>query len=326
MFKKVIFKRKWVKILAPYLLLALMTGLLTGLVGCSGGDSQSQSQQARESDRLSQNIGNFEFTPQNYPRMGGSLAALPLGQAVTATVLGVNRAETSEYIVFEGSTSENYRRLIFGEFDILLAYEPSDEIMQMAREQGITLEMTPIGRDALIFINNKDNPVSSLSDAQIRDIYSGRITNWNEVGGRSADIIPYQRNKDSGSQTLFDKLINLGDDLITPPTERVVGSMIGLLDVVADYHNSIDALGYTVYYYLTNMEVDKLSRTRILAIDGVECSNETIRSGAYPYVNDFYAVISSDLPEDASARVLYNWICSEQGRELVERENYVTPY
>ena len=321
LFKKGLFKKDLVRILASLLLLVLMTGLGTGLVGCNGG-----LQSAPESDRLSQNIGNFEFSPQNYPRMGGSLAALPLGQAVTATVLGISREETAEYIIFEGSTSDNYRSLILSEFDILLAYEPSEEIMQMAREQGITLEMTPIGRDALVFITNINNPVSSLSDAQIRDIYSGRIVKWDEVGGHNSFIIPYQRNKDSGSHTLFDKLLNLGDDLIAPPTESIIGSMIGLLEVVADYHNSIDALGYTVYYYLTNMEVDKLSRTRILAIDGVECSNETIRSGDYPYVNDFYVVISADLPEDAPARVLYNWICSEQGRELVERENYVTPY
>ena len=268
-------------------------------------------------------VGNFEFTPENYPKMGGSLAVLPLGEAVTAAVLGIDRAKTDEYILFEGSTTSNYLGLVNGQFDILLAYEPSKEAIDFAKERGFEWEMTAIGRDALVFITNIDNPVSGLTDSQIRGIYSGTVTNWSEVGGNDTGILPYQRNKDSGSQTLFDKLIDMGDDLMKPPGELIVGSMIGLLEVVADYDNAEGALGYTVYYYLTNMENEKLAKARILAIDGVKCSNDTIRSGKYPYINDFYVVIPAGLPEDDPARVLYNWICSEQGRELAERENYV---
>ena len=92
---------------------------------------------------------------------------------------------------------------------------------------------------------------------------------------------------------------------------------------IADYDDSQDALGYTVYYYLTNMETDKLSRSKILAVDGVEANNETIAAGEYPYVNDFYVVIPAGLPDDDPARILYNWICSQQVKELGERENYV---
>jgi len=271
-----------------------------------------------------ENTGNFQFTPENFPCMGGSLAALPLGEAVVAVALGIPRSEAGDYILFEGSTTSNYYELMDGRFDILLAYEPSEEIVLYAQNADFELEMTAIGRDALVFIANRDNPVQSITDAQIRDVYSGKITNWKELGGSDSEIIAYQRNKDSGSQTLFDKLIDLGDDLMSPPSELEVGSMIGLLEVVSDYDNSIDALGYTVFYYLANMEKKKLERTRILAVDGVTCSNETIRSGEYPYVNDFYAVIPKALPADDPARVLYNWICSEQGKELAERENYVS--
>jgi ABC-type phosphate transport system substrate-binding protein len=312
--------------------------LLAGLPGCDGKSKEPAPPEPMSATDVIEppvsepptnepppNADNFEFTPENYPRMGGSLAALPLGQAFTAVALNISREETSQYILFEGSTTANYRSLIYREFDILLAYEPSEEALQVAAENNFTWEMTPIGRDALVFIANKANPVHNLSDEQIRDIYSGKITNWQELGGSSSEIIAYQRNYDSGSQTLFDKLINLGDDLITPPSEKIVGSMIGLLEVVADFDNSIDALGYTVFYYLTNMEPDKLLRSQILKVDGVECSNDTIRSGEYPYVNDFYVVIPANLPADAPARVLFNWICSEQGAELAERENYVVP-
>ena len=319
----------------------LLLALLMGLAACAGQTAdiadpeESGQDETPEAEIIipPQNIGNFEFTPQNYPKLAGSLAALPLGQAFTAAALNISRQETAQYIIFEGSTTDNYRGLISGDFDILLAYEPSEEALRLAKESNFTWEMTPIGRDALVFIVNKANPLQDISGAQIRGIYSGKITTWEELGGpvnswekllgRNAGIIAYQRNKDSGSQTLFDKLIGLGDDLMKPPSDTIIGSMIGLLEVVSDYDNSINALGYTVFYYLTNMEPDKLSRTKILSVNGVECNNDTIRSGAYPYVNDFYAVIPANLPADAPARVLYNWICSAQGAELAERENYV---
>ncbi len=267
--------------------------------------------------------GSFTFTPDNYPRMGGSLAVLPLGEAITASALSISREETADYILFENSTTWNYEQLVEGNFDILLAYEPSEEAIAYAESQNFEWEMTPIGRDALVFIANADNPVGGLTTQQITDIYTGQITNWSQVGGNDSEIIAYQRNRDSGSQTLFDLFFPLGDQLIDPPEELIVDSMIGLLEAVADYDNSENALGYTVYYYLTNMETDKLSRSKILAVDGVEANNETIASGEYPYVNDFYVVIPADLPDDDPARILYNWICSDQVKELGERENYV---
>jgi len=297
--------------------LAIVAALCVSLFACAGQPGPSGPSGQPE------NIGNFEFTSENFPRMGGSLAALPLGQAVTAAVLGISRAETSDYIIFEGSTTYNYYGLVDGRFDILLAYEPSPEAIQYAADNDFEWEIFPIGRDALVFITNSANPVTDLTEEQIRGIYSGQITNWSEVGGNNSPIIAYQRNQESGSQTLFDIFIDLGDELMMPPSEQIVGSMIGLLEVVAEFSNAADALGYTVYYYLTNMETDKLDNTNILAVNGVEVSNDTIRSGAYPFVNDFYVVIPSNLPDDAPAKVLANWIRSEQGRALMTRENYV---
>ena len=266
--------------------------------------------------------GSFVFTEENYPRMGGSLANLPLGQAVTSAALGISREDADKLITFEGSTTDNYEALADGTFDILLAYEPSEEAKEYVAEQGVELEMAPIGVDALVFICSKDNPVSSLSVDQIKAIYTGRTDNWKDVGGEDLPIVPYQRNTDSGSQTLFDKLIDLGDDLMDPPEGLQVSSMIGLLEAIADYDNAKGAIGYTVYYYLTNMESDKLGTTKILALDGVAPSNETIGDGSYTLSNDFYVVIRKSAAEDSPERILYNWICSAQGRELVERENY----
>lgn len=295
--------------------------LLLSLALCLCGCGQEQPETPQEPEvEIS---GGFHFTEENWPYIGGSLALLPLAEAVTAAALDIPRAEASELVLLENSTTWNYNQLVDGEFDLLLAYEPSQEAIDYAAEKGFAWEMQPIGRDALVFIANIDNPVQELSSQQIIDIYTGKITDWSALGGNPAAIIPYQRNRDSGSQTLFDLFFPLGEDLMEPPSEQIVGSMIGLLEVIADYDNSVDALGYTVYYYLTNMETDKLSRSQVLAVDGVEATNESIASGEYPYTNDFYVVIPADLPENDPARVLFNWICSDQVKELGENENYV---
>jgi len=293
--------------------------LALALCLCACGQEQPQSPPKPEVEIT----GGFSFTEENWPYIGGSLALLPLAEAVTAAALDIPREEAGELVRLENSTTWNYNQLVNGEFDLLLAYEPSQEALDYAAEKGFEWEMQPIGRDALVFIANINNPVQELSSQQITDIYTGKLTDWSALGGNPSAIIPYQRNRDSGSQTLFDLFFPLGDELMEPPSEQVVGSMIGLLEVIADYDNSVDALGYTVYYYLTNMETDKLSRSQVLAVDGVEGTNESTASGVYPYTNDFYVVIPADLPEDDPARILFNWICSDQVKELGENENYV---
>lgn len=323
----------WTKMKKLWIILAAMVCAGVVFSGCTENDNVSGTREDGEKPNVSApgedcvneggNEQGFVFTEENYPKMGGSLANLPLGEAVTATVIGIDRETANSMIKFEGSTTDNYEALVDGEFDIILAYEMGEDAVKYAQEAGVELEMTAIGADALVFICSTENPVDSLTSQQVEEIYKGNITSWSELGGSEVDIIPYQRNKDSGSQTLFDKLVNLGEELMEAPKEQIVGSMIGLLEAVADYDNSEGALGYTVYYYLTNMEADKLNTSKLLAVDGVEPTNDAIASGEYPYVNDFYVVIRKDAPEDSPERVLYNWIISEQGKELARRENYV---
>lgn len=293
--------------------LLLIFSLLFAFAACGAGEAEDGKHEL-----------DYSFTKENYPKMGGSLANLPLGQAVTATVLGVTREEANGLITFAGSTTDNYKALVDGGFDILLAYEPSGEAKEYAKSKGAELEMTPIGVDALVFICSKENPVENLSLRQIKAVYRGEVANWSELGGNNVELIPYQRNRDSGSQTLFDKLVNLGDDLMDAPVGLQIPSMIGLLEAVADYDNSEGALGYTVYYYLTNMEKEKLDTAKILSVDGVKPSNDTIGDGSYPLTNDFYVVIRASAPDDSPERALYNWICSAEGRQLVKNENYPT--
>jgi ATP-binding cassette subfamily B protein len=72
---------------------------------------------------------------------------------------------------------------------------------------SIREQIETLARDGLVFVVNENNPVNSLTTEQIRKIYTGEITNWKEVGGNDAEIIPIQRNEGAGSQALMIKLI-----------------------------------------------------------------------------------------------------------------------
>ena len=181
--------------------------------------------------------------------------------------------------------------------------------------------MKPIGRDALVFMINAANPVKSLTEEQIQSIYTGETTNWKELGGNDEEIVAFQRKQNSGSQTLMEKLVMKGISMAEAPSYHYINSMGELLDQVSSYNNQGNAIGYSVYFYARNMY--SVPGLEFLSVDGVTPSNDTIRNGSYPYVNEFYAVIRDDEPEDSPARLLFDWLTSEGGQELISDTGYV---
>ena len=175
-----------------------------------------------------------------------------------------------------------------------------------------------------MFIVNEENPVQSLTQQQLRDIYAGRITSWKDVGGADSPIVAFQRGVDSGSQTLFKKLlIDKGDgQLMAAPTELAPADMGGLVDSVAEYNNSANAIGFSVYYYIDQMY--SKPGLRLLAVDGVTPGNDTIADESYPLCNEFYAVVHADAAPDSPQRKVYDWLDTDEGRRCIEKAGYVT--
>ncbi len=260
----------------------------------------------------------FRFTPENMPRIDGSTATIPLISAVRSVLLGIEREDG----VTVSGTDNAYVKLIDGEADVLLVYAPAQSSLDYAEEQGAGLEMAPIGKDALVFLVNVKNPVLSLTPEQLVGIYSGQIANWKDAGGGDAEIRAYQRQTRSGSQTMMDKLVMKGTPMAQAPEGYVIGEMGTLVDAVAVYDGAEYSIGYNVYYYVSRMKLDE--HVRLLEVGGVAPSVESISSGEYPFVNDFYAVIRSDAPEGSPERILFDWIQSEGGQALVRFEGYAT--
>lgn len=262
----------------------------------------------------------FVFTRENFPKLDGSTSTVPLAQAVAAVLLGESREGASDLISFS-KTTESYRKLMEGEADLLLAAEPAEVIWTEKEDRSFDWEMESFAIDGLVFMVNADNPVDSLTAEQVRDIYAGKITNWKEVGGDDVEIVPFQRNAEAGSQTMFLKLV-MGDvEPMAPPTDYIQLSMMGLVEAVRGYENSTGALGYTVYYYANDMRMAE--GLKLLKINGAEPGGESFRDGSYPFTNPYYVTIPAGLEPDDPAQVLFDWILGEEGQRLVEHEGYV---
>ena len=110
--------------------------------------------------------------------------------------------------------------------------------------------------------------------------------------------------------------------MMQAPVDLLSSAMGELIELVRSYDNAANALGYTVYYYAHDMEM--AHDLKILKVDGVAADRETIRSGAYPFRSPYYCVIRADAAEDSPERILYDWLLSDAGQQLIEREGYVS--
>ena len=177
-----------------------------------------------------------------------------------------------------------------------------------------------------MFFVNSENPVKGLTVEQIQGIYTGEITNWRELGGKNQRIRPYQRAENSGSQSALLRLME-GLPLMEPEKEDRIAGMGGIITEVASYRNHKNAIGFSFRFYSTEMVENE--QIRLLALNGVEPTKETIRSGEYPISSNFFAVTASPIgepaPEEnhADLRALIDWILSEQGQRIIEQTGYV---
>ena len=293
---------------------ALALVLALPLAACGG-------QQAASTPTPGADGGAVVFTRENMPRLDGSTATAPLAQAAAAVLLGESEEDVADLIDFS-RTTESYRQLMQGNADLLIAAEPNAAVFDEMEEAGFEVQMEPLATDALVFMVNEDNPVDSLTTEQLRGIYSGEITNWSEVGGADLEIVPFQRNAESGSQVLMEKLVMDGTEMTEPPEGYMIASMVGLMDAVKEYDNSSNAIGYSVYYYAHDMQM--AGGLKLLKIDGVAPEAATIRSGEYPFLNPYYVAMNAAEPEGSMTRVLYDWLLGSDGQKLVDMKGYVS--
>ena len=303
------------KILALALALALL------LCGCEPQQeeiSQPESSSAVSEPEVSEEIA---FLRENFPRIDGSTSLIPLEAGIRAAIFGKSFDEAQKDVV-HSTTWGSFKNLLGGDADIIFSTPISAEQQKMADEAGIKLEQVPVVKEAFVFVVNAKNPVDALSQQQIKDIYSGKITNWKQVGGSDEPIIAYQRNTDSGSQNYM--IDFMGETpLMEAPTELRPGSMGGLMDVIAPNDGSLGSIGYSVYAYAADM-YGTGDNIKFIKVDGAAPTKETIISGEYPLSSYNYAIFRADEPEKGAVRRLAEWMTSYDGQLATAKAGYAT--
>lgn len=290
----------------------------------------------------------------NYPIIDGSTSTLPLNTVIACELMGIEYEWNNNLIDFNknrwsmdpsikgdqklkfddrvrsSQTHNSLINVIDNEVDMALsARTMSPDEKAYAESKGVTLIETPIALDAFIFIVNARNPVEGLTTQNIQDIYTGKVTTWKNLGvvngpkpGLTVSILPLVRNANSGSQELMDQLIMKDLQYLDLPIyeEALVLTMAGMLDAIGGYPMGI---GYTVYYYNEFIIRPEDKYIKLVALDGVKPSTETISDRTYPYATEVYAVIRSDIDKSSMAYKVYEWLQTEAGIKAISNSGYI---
>ena len=270
---------------------------------------------------------------KNMPKIDGSTSTYPFTEAVYRTLF-LNGFEHREKPAKHSKSHASYERLINGEVDMIFAsVYPASDILELAKENGVELELIPIAYDAMIFFTNKDNPIKGLTKKQISEIYvDNKYKNWSNLGGTSALLYPYCRNNDSGSHAQMERHFLNGKEI--NEKIRKENTSEGMENILTDVmYSQTDSpkgygLGYSIYYYFQNMDdfYDTNRYLKLLEIDGVYPDDDTIASGEYPLSNNTYLVLRKDEPENSPARKMAEFMLTKDGQACVEEAGFGALY
>ena len=183
-------------------------------------------------------------------------------------------------------------------------------------EAQVCIKAIPIARDVIAIVVGKDNPFQGgLTKNQLRDIYTGKITNWSEVGGTNLPIKVYNRSSDSGTQGFFK------DDVLL--AEKFAPESANFKTWERDETTSVlRVLGNNGIYYTTISQAERQEIIRIVPIDGINPDNkQSILDRTYPLVRFVYLAI----PKQTSPAVkkFVEFALSAEGQRIVEQAEFI---
>jgi phosphate transport system substrate-binding protein len=221
-----------------------------------------------------------------------------------------------------GGSGTGLAALINGTVDIANASRKiKGEELDEAKANGIAPVEHIIARDAIAVIVNPQNPVSELTLQQISDIYSGKITNWTEVGGDDRPIVRLSRETNSGTHVYFletvlrlgskeDKTLFSTDTLLLPSSEGII----------AEVRQNPNAIGYDGLGYVP----DDLKMIAIAEEAGgayVLPSIQTVNDKTYAIARDLY--MYTDGEATGVVKAYLDWILSPEAQEIVAELGFV---
>ncbi|NWG08081.1 MAG: phosphate ABC transporter substrate-binding protein [Chloroflexi bacterium] len=195
------------------------------------------------------------------------------------------------------------------------------EEVDEAKSNGVEPVEHIIARDAIAVIVNPENPVSELTLQQISDIYSGKITNWQEVGGADRPIVRLSRETNSGTHVYFlEEVLRLGnkenktlfstDTLLLPSSEGII----------AEVRQNPNAIGYDGLGYVPD-DLKMIAIAKEAGYDYVLPSIPTVNDKSYPIARDLY--MYTDGEPTGIVEEYLTWILSGEAQEIVAELGFV---
>lgn len=249
----------------------------------------------------------------------GSDTVLPLAQAWAEAFMAKN--PQARLAVAGGGSGVGIASLINGSCDVANASrKASAKEVDQARARNIFLVEHRVAKDGIAIIVNADNPVKNLTMAQIKAAYTGKATNWNQIGGADERIIAVGRDSSSGTYVFFQEFVLGGQqyrqDMLSQPTNNQIMRIVS---------QSKGAVGYVGLAYAKKAHQE--GKIKIISVSkkpgepGMQANDETVASEKYPIFRYLYCYTRGN--PSGLAKSFLDFVLSKEGQAIVERIGYV---
>ncbi len=238
----------------------------------------------------------------------GSTTVLPIAQRAAEVFMDNNRG--ADISVRGGGSSVGIASLLDGTCDIA---DSSRAIKESELQKALTRKVEPkahvVAMDGIAVIVNPSNPINALSKKQIKDIFTGKISDWSAAGGNSGKIVAISRDSSSGTYEAFGELVlnkqKTRADALLQASNQAVASTVA---------RTPGAIGYVGLAYIS-------SEVKALKVDGVIPSKETVLLAKYPVSRPLF-MYTNGKPKGMVAEFI-DFIKSPEGQQLAEEEGFV---
>ena len=248
--------------------------------------------------------GKNKITYSDYPDTATNPELAGVGEKLFASVTGKERADFYDRYVPCLNSGEAYKALCDGEADLVIAYAPSEEDREYIRKSGVGVALSAIGYDALVFITGEKSGFGSLEKDEVKKIFTnGR---YNKITGF---ISPGNRDINALLKEIAGADVKAAEDKVF-----LNGETLKAAEVYGEKKNTVKAESYLYFETVGSL---KYPRSEILALSSLVPDFENIQNGDYPYVTEIYAAVREDSEESSAERMIYNFLRTEQGKEII---------
>ena len=292
---------------------AMTAAMVVGLTACGSAKEETQTTQTTQniqSDQVAADAAVVEDTAATEDisgkiTMAGSTSMEKLANAVAESFMAKypNVTVTPE---FTGS-SAGIEAVLAGTVNIGNA---SRALKDSEKESGAVENIVAI--DGIAVVTDASNAVADLTKEQLIGIYTGQTTNWSELGGEDTAIVVVGREAGSGTRGAFEELLEIEDQCTYANELDSTGA------VMAKVASTPGAIGY--------VSLDVVDDTvKTFALEGVEATAENIKAGNYFLSRPFVMATKGEIAEqDATVQALFNYLASEEGKEVIKAVGLIT--